>query len=159
MHAAESLSALTALLRTELELAGQLESTLDQERAAIAAGTAEALESVLGEKNRLIARLTHLGGEREAALLRAGCTADLDGVRSLLDRHGADGDLLGLWSEVTEAGRRCREKNRVNGGLVEVSLQAVRQALGLLRGDDQAPVYGPAGRALSEPSSRPLAKA
>ena len=159
MNAPEPLSDLPALLRTELELAQQLEETLDRERAAIAAGTAEALEGVLGDKNRLIVRLTHLGGERDAALLRAGCSTDSEGVRTLLLQQAGDDELLDLWTAVTEAGRRCREKNRANGGLVEVSLHAVRQALGVLRGADETPLYGPAGRALAEGNSRSLAKA
>lgn len=153
-------ASLAELLRTELDLTRQLETVLERERAAIAGRDAAALEGIVEDKQRLVQRLAHLAGEREARLVAAGHARDRDGLHSFLAAHDAGGELRALWSQVEAAARACREKNRVNGGLLDLSLQAVRQALGLLRGEDEPPaVYGPRGRAPAAVGRRSLAKA
>lgn len=151
---------LTELLGAELDLTRRLDAALERERAAIARHDVEALEEVVQDKRRLVQRLSHLAGEREARATAAGYSPDGEGLRRFLAARDTDGRLMALWSQLEAAARTCREKNRINGGLLDLSLQAVRQALELLRGGDAtAAVYGPRGDAPVVTAQRTLAKA
>lgn len=155
-----TLPQLASLMQTQLEMSQQLEDALDRERTAIGAHDSGALETIVEEKNRLLSRLHKLDGEREALLLQAGYADGAEGLQAYLIAHDQDGELNSLWQTLTRHARRCRDKNRVNGGLVDVSLNAVRQALQLLRGETgDAAVYDPRGQAVGGANQRSLAKA
>lgn len=155
-----NLPQLASLMSTQLEMSQQLEDALDRERTAIGAHDSGALEAVVEEKNRLLHRLNKLDGEREALLLQSGYADGAEGLQAYLASHDQDGELNALWETLTQHARRCRDKNRINGGLVDVSLNAVRQALQLLRGETEGTaVYDPRGQAIGTANQRSLAKA
>lgn len=136
-------------------LAGVIEETRDRaerllellvaERAALRAGDAGEIESIAGRKLVLVDALETLAERQRCLLGEAGLATPGD-----LAGHPALADLAAEWARVQDRLRRCRDANRVNGGIVDLSQRFTRQVLGYLNGVPQgATLYGPSGQTRS----------
>lgn len=149
------------LLQRQARVAADLSAALDTERGLIATRDEGGLRQAVSEKAQLVARLESLEAERVkvvASIARAdGIERDFDVLATELDPSG---HLTHLWNSLAELALSCREKNLINNNLVTLSLQAVGEALTILRGGEpQAALYDPLGRCVSGGGSRSLAKA
>lgn len=151
--------------------ATRLLELLDAEHAATAA-LAEAIEGTHADlandsPDLLLAasgRLGQLTGAlAEAERMRSETFEALrsgdESWESVLERQG-DARLTRRWSEITSLLQRCRERNAVNGGIVELQLHHVRRALDVLQG--RAPdgdTYGRRGETRRGPAQHCLATA
>lgn len=104
-----------------------LVGVMQKERAHLEAGQVEALETVVTEKNRLVARLARSGDE--------------------LRTHASEVPRGPLWDDLLQLAAGAQEINRINGALIQRHLDATALALRTLRGAaSESPVYGADGR-------------
>ena len=109
-----------------------LQQALTDERRALDAGSADALDEATSFKQSLLRRLEALDVERKH-LGRAG---------------NVDTALHPAWPTIVEGLARCKDMNQINGGIVNQRLRHVRKALSLLTGrPETSELYGPGGYA------------
>lgn len=140
---------LEELLDREIDAARRLSSALVAERAALTGDTAETVHELAAQKIRLLEDIEVLEAER----------------RSLWAPPGdADPGNAGLVATVAERWRAlmalmagCRTANEVNGHIIHIRQNQIRQLIDIVRGG--APVtYGPQGRTFAR-ALRALARA
>jgi flagellar biosynthesis/type III secretory pathway chaperone len=130
------------LLDREIAAARLLSSTLAAERSALTGDAPDAVLQQAAEKVQLLGTIERLESER-----RELATADMPGVAGLGER----------WHALLELMAGCRSANEVNGYIIRVRQNQVRQLMDIVRGT--APVvYGPQGKAFAK-ALRALARA
>ncbi|HEV2538926.1 MAG TPA: flagellar protein FlgN [Frateuria sp.] len=124
----------------------ELAATLADEREALIAADALALDRA---------------GERKQALMRQLEQLDAERVQMLKLEPAAAARVEARWREVLEELKRCHELNQRNGSLVSQRLTQVREALAVLagQGGDAKGLYGPAGEVRMALRSHHLASA
>ena len=134
------------LLGREITAAQSLAQTLAAERAALTGDSPEAVKEKAAEKVGLLNRIEELEGER----------------RTLWGASGADGTAFGhivaeRWRALMELMAGCRKANDVNGHIIHIRQNQIRQLFDIVRGG--APTtYGPQGKTLTR-TLRALARA
>ena len=161
---AQSLNALNAVLKRQVEAAVALDQLLARERSLLTGEDAAAVEAVASEKATLLNRIEALETDRRQVLAIAGLGVNGTAMERLARSHSP---LLGpalietgrLWTALVAAMERCREGNDVNGAIVGLRQRQVRQLLNMLRtGREDELTYSPTGRQGSG-SARGLARA
>ncbi len=132
---------------------------LGDERRALAANDAEALDAAGVRKLELAERLEQLDRTRTDLVCRHQAEHQRpQTMASLLQASDEDGDLSQLWAAVQDSVRNCGRLNQINGTAVRVRRESVARALGLLQGAPaaMAPLYNDAGNTESHAlTSRP----
>lgn len=134
------------LLSREITAAQNLAQTLAAERTALTGDSPEAVEEKAAEKIGLLNSIEELEGER----------------RTLWGNSGADGAAFGhivaqRWRALMELMAGCRIANDVNGHIIHIRQNQIRQLFDIVRGG--APTtYGPQGKTLTR-TLRALARA
>ena len=134
------------LLRREITAAQSLAQTLAAERAALTGDSPDAVKETAAEKVGLLGSIEELEGER----------------RTLWGTAGSDGADFGhivaeSWRFLKELMTGCRIANEVNGHIIHIRQNQIRQLFDIVRGG--APTtYGPQGKTLTSPL-RALARA
>jgi flagella synthesis protein FlgN len=134
------------LLDREIEAARSLADNLAAERAALVGGSSAAVHEKASEKIRLLGAIENLERER-CALWDSANPNGLGIAATIAERWRALLDLL--------AG--CRNANEVNGQIIHVRQNQIRQLLDIVRGGP-AMTYGPQGKTLAG-ALRALARA
>lgn len=123
------------VFQREIECARMLLQSLDLEYSALAEHHTAALEDVVRDKQEKIKQLELISRQREKLL------ASYNGVSLITkDEHNQsyqfknDAQLTGLWNELLNIAEICREKNRINGSIVELVSRQSRHALDILHG-------------------------
>ena len=130
------------LLDREIAAARLLSSTLAAERSALTGDAPEAVLRQASEKVQLLGTIERLESER-----RELCTDETHGMATLGER----------WRALLELMAGCRSANDVNGYIIRVRQNQVRQLMDIVRGG--APVvYGPQGKTFAK-ALRALARA
>jgi flagellar biosynthesis/type III secretory pathway chaperone len=130
------------LLDREIAAARLLSSTLAAERSALTGDAPDAVLQQAAEKVQLLGTIERLESER-----RELATADMPGAAGLGER----------WHALLELMAGCRSANEVNGYIIRVRQNQVRQLMDIVRGT--APVvYGPQGKTFAK-ALRALARA
>ncbi len=119
------------ILQTEVECVQILLKTLEQEYEALAERHSTILEEVVRDKQEKVHKLEVVSRRREQ-LMASFDSANKDG--SQRDQFSDDEQLKKLWNELVSAAEACREKNRVNGSIVELVSRQSRHALDILHG-------------------------
>ena len=131
------------LLNREVAAAQSLVQILAAERAALTADSPQAVQETAAEKVRLLASIEEMEAERRA-LWNAEADAGL-------------GEAGARWRSLLELMARCRIANDVNGYIIHIRQNQLRQLLDIVRG--AAPVtYGPQGKTFAR-TPRALAQA
>ncbi len=150
------------VLQREIECARKLMQSMDLEYQALAEQHADALENVVRDKQERIQQLELMSRQREKLLVSInGEAVTNDSKHSKKDQFGGNKLLTGLWNELVEIAEKCREKNRVNGSIVElVSIQS-RHALDILYGilpdtSSMSELYDNTGQATKSANKRSL---
>lgn len=143
------------LLDREIEAARLLSTTLAAERSALTGTSPDAVQQKTVEKTQLLGMIEQLENERRALCAQS----DL----SVSARNG-DADAASVGSSVAERWRAlmelmagCRTANEVNGYIIHVRQNQIRQLMDILRGSTPV-TYGPQGKTFAR-ALRALARA
>jgi flagellar biosynthesis protein FlgN len=143
------------LLDREIEVARLLSTTLAAERSALTGDSPEAVQQKSAEKVQLLGTIECLESER-----RALCTAAGLGVTD----NAANANGLSVAATVAERWRAlmelmagCRTANEVNGYIIHVRQNQIRQLMDIIWGETQV-TYGPQGKTFAK-ALRALARA
>jgi flagellar biosynthesis/type III secretory pathway chaperone len=139
------------LLDREIAVARLLSNTLDAERSALTGDAPDAVLQQAAEKVQLLGTIERLENER-----RELCATEMPGAAG--DATPGMAAALGeRWRALLELMAGCRGANEVNGYIIRVRQNQVRQLMDIVRG--AAPVvYGPQGKTLAN-ALRALARA
>ena len=134
------------VLSREITAAQSLAQTLAAERSALTGDSPEAVKEKAAEKVRLLGNIEELEGERRA--LWGTSSADAN----------AFGDLVAeRWRKLMDLMAGCRNANEVNGHIIHIRQNQIRQLFDIVRGG--APTtYGPQGKTFTR-ALRALARA
>lgn len=151
---------ITRLLSREIDCARILLQTLERENQALTRGEVEEIEAVSALKQQQMQQLQQLLLMRDRFLEHHDLTPGKPGTEQLLERFGQPDNARALWQDLQELAARLREQNEINGGIVALGHQHVRQALDLLTGRCSGnDTYGPAGNRHPARLQHSLAKA
>lgn len=152
-------TSLLHLFTTDIGTAERLLELIDAEFQALTERDLPRLDSLLGEKQPLLALLQQHGGERSQLLQAAGLSADREGLASLAAGSGVGDELLARSEELSSLLQRCQEANLRNGRLIRANQASVGSVLGILRGGETPGLYDSRGGAARIAQQRPLSQA
>lgn len=159
MNRLEYRQRLADLLQQEQTGTLSLLTELERQQQSLASAQPELIEASAQATQQHIQSLEALEKKRNALAARLGYSGDNDGMEQLIRWCDYDGTLAQQWRKLLEMARRCRDCNQVNGAVVDINRRRVRQALGILRGQQsEAELYGRSGQTAADTLSRPLAK-
>ena len=126
------------ILQTEVECVRLLLKSLELEYEALAEHNSATLEEVVRDKQERILQLEVISRRREDLLVSFDSASDnVNTDENLQNKHYQFNDnrqLTELWNELVDVAEQCREKNRLNGSIVELVSRQSRHALDILRG-------------------------
>jgi len=135
------------LLDREIEAARLLSTTLAAERGALTGTAPEAVQQKAAEKIQLLDMIERLERERQAVCAQTG-----------IDVSSAAGGIFSdRWRALMELMGGCRAANEVNGYIIHVRQNQIRQLMDILRGTTPV-TYGPQGKTFAR-ALRALARA
>jgi flagellar biosynthesis/type III secretory pathway chaperone len=135
---------LEEVLDREIEVAHSLAANLAAERAALTGDSPQAVEQKAADKLRIFGLIEKLESER----------------RSLWAVPGSQGLAVSIaerWRTLLELTARCRIANEINGHIIHVRQNQIRQLLDIVRGGP-AITYNPQGKTFAK-ALRALARA
>jgi flagellar biosynthesis/type III secretory pathway chaperone len=132
------------LLDREIELAHSLAGTLAAERTALTGNSPEAVEQKAAEKVRVLASIEKLEEER-----RALCAVPTS--------PGIATTVMERWRSLMQLMAGCRTANEINGHIIHVRQNQIRQLIDIVRGGP-AVTYDPHGKTFAK-ALRALARA
>ena len=150
------------ILQTEVECVRLLLKSLELEYEALAEHHSAALEEAVQDKHGKIQQLEVVSRQREKLLAPFdSINTDLGAEENAQNKRYQFNDnkqLTALWNELVNLAEECREKNRVNGSIVELVSRQSRHALDILRGIAPAAseLYDNAGKTKSFANKRSL---
>lgn len=163
MHSQSSQQQMIQLvIKEEIECAHKLIQSLNLEYEALAGHHAAVLEDVVRDKQETIQQLELISRQREKLLTAFdGVTVNKDSENNTDYQFHGNRQLTDLWNELIDAAEKCRDKNRVNGSIVELVSKQSRHALDILQGilPDASPVselYDNAGQTTKSANKRSL---
>ncbi|NNE63326.1 MAG: flagellar protein FlgN [Gammaproteobacteria bacterium] len=143
------LDELYGLVEGEIDYSRKLLETLNRETEILVARDTFALESITALKVELITRLKSAAEQRETLL------TELHGEPLKTDDRAAV-----LWQDLMSLAAKCREKNHINGSIIEIGYRQSQQALDILQGTARKPeLYDHAGHTTRSGKSNTLARA
>lgn len=125
-----------SLLRREITCIRELLVLLEREQAALHARDIPTTEATAAEKNRLAAELEQCGHAREDLLRGEDAWSQLSGKA----------DMATLWDEHQTLLQTARQRNRINGNIIDASQRYTQRAVDVLLNRRPADaLYGAAG--------------
>ena len=152
------------VFQNEIECTQLLLQSLDLEYAALTEQHTEALEEVVREKQEKIQHLESFSMHREKLLSQfKGATIKNSGDNKKYD-FSSDEQLTSLWNKLVDIAEVCRDKNRINGSIVEVFSKQSQHALQILHGilpgsSSASELYNNAGQTIKSSDKRSLVQA
>ena len=151
---------LLQLFNDDIGTASQLLELIDAEFQALTDRDLPRLETILANKQPLLALLGQHGGERNNLLTTLKLTPDQAGLNTLAEHSPLGADLLARGAELSALLQSCQTANTRNGRLIRVNQTAVGGMLGILRGSSDTPgLYDSRGGAARIAQQRPLSQA
>jgi flagella synthesis protein FlgN len=141
------------LLDSEIEVARLLSATLTDERSALTGDAAAAVHNKTAEKIQLLGTIERLEVERRALCAATG----LDVAANAADTYGVAATVADRWRALMELMAGCRTANEVNGYIIHVRQNQIRQLMDIVRGTSPV-TYGPHGKTFGN-ALRALARA
>ena len=152
-------TALLDLFTSDIGTAEQLLELIDNEFQALTERDLDRLDTLLNDKQPLLALLQQHGSERSRLLAEAGLSADRDGLATLASNSSVGDQLLARSEALSVLLQRCQEGNLRNGRLIRANQASVRSVLGILRGAETPGLYDSRGSAARIAQQRPLSQA
>lgn len=147
------------LFNEDIDHAKRLLELMDEEFQALGERDLKRLESLLAEKQPLLAQLDQHGRQRSQALVSLELTADRAGLQRLADTSSAGAELMARSDELGELLKRCQGANQRNGRLIRANQASVGSMLGILRGGETPSLYDSRGTTARIGHQRPLSQA
>lgn len=150
------------VFQQEIECAQKLLQSLDLEYEALAEHHVATLEDVVHVKQERILQLELVSRQREKLLTAFdGVSITSDSENNQKYQFNADEQLTGLWNQLVDIAEKCRDKNRINGSIVEVISKQSRHALDILHGilpesSSTSELYDNAGQTTKSANKRSL---
>lgn len=152
-------TALLDLFTTDIDTAEQLLELIDSEFQALTERDLARLDSLLSDKQPLLALLQQHGNDRSRLLQNAGLSADRAGLTALAGKSSVGEQLLTRSEALSALLQRCQEANLRNGRLIRANQASVSSVLGILRGGETPSLYDSRGSAARIAQQRPLSQA
>ncbi len=130
----EHLQALTKQVTKQSDFAQRLLDNLASEHNALLAADADSLDKVVGEKQALLKQLEAGLANITQSISKHGFAADFSGFDALLQQLPENTPLHRQWEQLQELAGKCKQQNELNGGIVSLKQQHIRQALDILKG-------------------------
>ena len=156
------MQALREILENELEAVDQLTGLLEIERSLLEDNKHQSLDELLTKKNALLLNLNQLEQKRSQYVIAQGFDGSPEQFPEFLLKSDSGKTLIPLVERLKEKLEDCFQKNRVNGGIAELSAYCIDHSLSILRGTSgqDSATYGPGGQKPTQSESqRTLAKA
>ncbi|CAD5108562.1 flagella synthesis protein FlgN [Zestomonas carbonaria] len=151
---------LLQLFNEDITAARRLLELIEAEFQALGERDLARLESLLGEKQPLLAQLAQHGNQRNQIMASLQLGADRAGLETLASRSAQGAELLARGDELSALLEECQAANLRNGRVVRTSQASVRSVLGILRGGSDTPgLYDSRGGTASVATQRPLSQA
>ena len=115
-------TALLDLFTSDIGTAEQLLELIDNEFQALTERDLPRLDSLLNEKQPLLALLQQHGNERSRLLQSAGLSADREGLGALAGKSSLGDQLLARSEELAALLQRCQQANLRNGRLIDLDI-------------------------------------
>lgn len=139
--------------------AQRLLELMDEEFQALGERDIARLESLLADKQPLLAQLDQHGRQRSQVLASLNLSADRSGLQQLAERSASGQELLDRSDELGQLLERCQSLNERNGRLIRANRASVGSMLGILRGGDTPGLYDSRGATARIGQQRPLSQA
>ncbi|MCY1525307.1 FlgN protein [compost metagenome] len=152
-------TSLLELFNDDIGITKQLLELVDLEFQALSDRDLPRLESILTDKQPLLALLDQHGKARSQLLLSLQLTADRAGLQALAERSSQGAELLARGDELNALLERCQAANLRNGRLIRSSQASTSSMLGILRGGETPSLYDSRGSAARIGQQRPLSQA
>lgn len=150
-----------SVLESEVECVRELLRSLDAEYDALAEKQTTELEEIVRKKQETILQLESISRQREELFASIeGLSVDGNDGKKHYQFNG-NKQLITLWNELVDVAELCRNKNRINGGIVDLVTRQSRQALDLLHGiapdtASTSSIYDHSGQTRHYPNKRTL---
>ncbi|RJG09881.1 flagellar protein FlgN [Pseudomonas cavernicola] len=150
---------LLQLFNDDIGTAQQLLELIDTEFQALSERDLPRLETILADKQPLLAQLGQHGNERSQLLTSLQLSADRAGLTALAERSTQGTELLARSDELSALLERCQTANLRNGRLIRANQASIGSVLGILRGGETPGLYDSRGGAARIAQQRPLSQA
>lgn len=147
-------------LTEDVGTAQKLLELMDAEYLALAERNLTGLETLLTQKQALLALLGQHGALRSQTLVQAKLSIDQKGLAAFAAASTVGQDILEQAELLDKALEACRIANERNGQQIRANQSAVSSMLNVLQGSNQAPdLYDRRGSAAKSSYNRPLSQA
>ncbi len=149
------------LLQAEYDVMGRLQNILEQETTLLTSGrNIEGLSQLVSQKDLLIEELIMLATERERLISTPDTGPVSADFESFLKQTEDSHTLLSLWQGLLSLTAACQEINQMNGAIIKLNEQQMRQAIHLLRSESPVDLnYDAKGGTTTASQSRLLGQA
>ncbi len=149
------MASLTSILREEHSTITALLELMQQEQQFLIGAEIDSLSTTTAAKTALVNQMAALAQQRNHVLAQAGFPAREAAMDDYFAQH-PDADARALWGELLTLGREAKERNRVNGMLINKQLAHNNGALSALNSPSQSGnnFYGPTGQTTVAKPSR-----
>lgn len=150
------------IFQKEIECAHMLLQSLELEYEALAKHHTDALNDAVQDKQAKIQLLESVSRQREELLAcSSAITIKENNVADKNYQFNGNEQLAQLWNVLVDVAEKCRDKNRINGSIVDIVSKQSRHALDILQGilPDTSPVsevYDQAGQTTKSTNKRSL---
>ncbi|MFC5696505.1 flagella synthesis protein FlgN [Pseudomonas sp. GCM10022186] len=150
---------LLQLFTDDIGHAQRLLELMDEEFQVLGERDLARLESLLAEKQTLLAQLDQHGRQRSQVLANLQLSADRAGLQRLAERSPLGQQLLERGDELGQLLDACKAANERNGRLIRANRTSVGSMLGILRGGETPGLYDSRGATARIGQQRPLSQA
>ena len=153
-------SKLHETLTATRESSQRLLQILQEEDLALRSSEADDIDRVTAAKQALILEIESHQQAQDRFLATHNLPPGPQSVERYLKTLPADAPERAAWSDLQALVSQCRIRNEINGSILSLSRNHVRQALEILKGSPESgTIYDRNGEALPAAGTKPLAKA
>lgn len=140
------------IFQNEIDCAHMLLQSLDMEYEALSNHRTDALNDAVQDKQAKIQQLEAVSRQREKLLETfSAVTINKNNKADKIYQFNGNEQLAALWNALVDVAEKCRDKNRVNGSIVDIVSKQSRHALDILHGilpdtSSASEVYDQAGQ-------------
>lgn len=149
------------LIQQEIECANMLLQSLELEYKYLKERQVDALEKVVREKHERILQLEQTSRQREKLINHLNTVAGNTVHPGQPYTINGDEQFRVLWNELVDIAEKCRDRNRVNGRVVELASKQARNTMDILHGllpgsQSVSELYDHSGKATKSVDKRSL---
>jgi flagella synthesis protein FlgN len=155
MHPTQQSAVLKVLMEDQIQALDEFSAALAHEQTALKSRDSDALSASVERKLSRLSEVDQCGRALVGFLQQQGLRPDKSGMAACIDSP----ELESLWRSLRQRLEDCNHRNRVNGGIIQVSKASNDRLLDILRGNDRPSLYGAKGVMRRALNSESIAKA